>query len=218
MSAPVLLDVPEARALFVTQLDLLTAAEFDAATELADKLHIPLQQAVAEVGRIPVRFLLEQIAVAWGVKFTELNLAAVSPEALLRIPQELARKYDAVPFHIEGRRLSVAMANPRDSGALRALHRASRLQIVPHLASDDATRRTMLLYSGALGDQLGGVQGATGDARRTLIATAADETPAAVLDHVMEYAAATGASDIHIEPFEGELSCAAASTACCVTS
>jgi type IV pilus assembly protein PilB len=188
----------EARALFVHSLELVTDAEFDAAHELSRKLRIPLERALADRGRIPLRFLLEQLAASWGVRYTDLKVQGVDGRALGRIREDVARRYRAIAFHLEGTRLSVAMADPRDERVRAELSRLTGLEIVPYLAQFQDIQRATMLYRGDLRGLLETREGG-------VAATAEGDLPvAAILDRVLQYAAVTGASDVHLEPFEAE--------------
>lgn len=188
----------EARNVFVHKLDLLNGDEFDAARDLARKLRIPLERAIADRGRIPLAFLLEQLATTWGVKYTDLAISTVQPHALTKVPEDVARRYAVVPFRVEGQRLSLAMADPRDEKARRELQRLTGLEIVPYLAQEGDIQRALLLYRPELRGLIDRTEGRQRDA------SDGEVSPTAVLDRLLQYAAVTGASDIHVEPFESE--------------
>jgi len=48
----------------------------------------------------------------------------------------LAVKYTAVPFRVEGHRMAVAIANPRDAVALAEISRTTGMAVVPHVAPE----------------------------------------------------------------------------------
>src|SRR5512138_968782 len=66
-----------------------------------------------------------------------VNLKKQQPqsEAILLIPEDMARKYNAIPMAIEGNSLTVAMVNPSDVFALEALATQSHLRIEPLAAT-----------------------------------------------------------------------------------
>jgi type IV pilus assembly protein PilB len=200
------LDPREVRQLFVDTLDLLTAEEFEAAEELSRQLRMPLVRAVADRGRIPLPFLLEQLAESWGVKYAELKVSAVQPEALAKIREDAARRLRAVPFAIDGKRLLVAMTDPRDQQARRELGRLTGLEVVAHLALDSDIQRALLLYRGELQSprQSAGTSAAGIFVKGNANPTAEADTATPVLDRLLEHAVLTGASDIHIEPYQEE--------------
>jgi len=77
----VLVSEEELKALLVGELGLVDEAEFERARLMATRLKMPLERAVAERGRFPFAFLLEQLAQAWGVGFIDLKVSDVHLEA-----------------------------------------------------------------------------------------------------------------------------------------
>jgi|GEM_PF-3930754 len=58
----------------------------------------------------------------------------VQPEAIMLIPEVLARRYNAVPITISGNTLEVAMSNPSDILTLEAFSIQSGMRIKPVIA------------------------------------------------------------------------------------
>src|SRR5258705_5230 len=110
--------------------------------------------ALAERGRIPVAFLLAQLAQAWDVGFIELKVGDVQLDALQTVREEYARSHGVVPFQREDRTLKVAMANPRDKLIVREMAQMTKCEIVPYLSPEGNIRRAQLLYKGNLRDML----------------------------------------------------------------
>ncbi len=217
----------ELRTLLVEQLELVDAAEFEKAQQMAARLKIPLERALAERGRIPISFLLAQLAQAWEVGFIELKVGDVQLDCLETVREEYARSHGVMPFERHERKLKVAMANPRDRLIVREMGQMTRLEIVPYLAPEGAIRRAQLLYKSNLremlersalrasteinrpargaGPEAPGPQwhGVAADpaARR---GAPAEASAADLVTRILEYAVVTRASDIHIEPYELE--------------
>src|SRR5207245_9913379 len=101
----------ELKALLVGELGLVDEAEFERARLMATRLKMPLERAVAERGRFPFAFLLEQLAQAWGVGFIDLKVSDVHLEALKTIRDEDAKSHVVVAFEQAGRPLKVRLAN-----------------------------------------------------------------------------------------------------------
>jgi type IV pilus assembly protein PilB len=144
----------ELRELLVGRLKLVTAEGFETARALAARLHEPLEHAVVQRGRVPLKFLLQQLAAQWGVKFIDLKATDGKPEALRRVPEDYARSHLLIAFDLKGEQLSVAMADPRDPFTLAELSRVTGLRVVPYLAAEDSIRRALLLYRGNLLEML----------------------------------------------------------------
>jgi type IV pilus assembly protein PilB len=188
----------ELRELFVG-LELLTPDEFDRARRLAQGRRMPLERAASERARVPFTFVLQELARSWGVTYLELKVSDVRREALCLLREDFARQRQCVAYAKSGHEVDVAMANPRDKEALREIARFTGLTVRPRLATLAAIRRAQLLYRTELFDLLS--RSSDVDATPSG-AGLADARAADVLTRILEYAVVSGASDIHIEPFE----------------
>ena len=217
----------ELRTLIVQQLELVDTAEFEKAQQMAVRLKIPLERALAERGRIPLAFLLAQLAQAWEVGFIELKVGDVQLEALQTVREEYARSHGVVPFQRQDRTLKVAMTNPRDKLIIREMAQMTKCEVVPYLSPEGNIRRAQLLYKGNLRDMLErsalhassainppaktgaapagpGAQWHGADPAARRLAAPAEASTADLVTRILEYAVVTRASDIHIEPYELE--------------
>src|SRR5262245_15947081 len=145
----------EFRALLVDKLQLVDPAEFDRARAMADRLQIPLERALAERGGMPLSFLLDQTAQAWGVGFVELRVSDIEPEALWALREDYARAHLVIPVGRRDRELRLAMVDPRDTVVIREIEQLTRLTVVPLLATEERIRRAHLLYKRDLRRMLG---------------------------------------------------------------
>ena len=223
----------EFRALFVDKLQLVDPGDFERARAMADRLQLPLERALAERGGMPLTFLLEQTAQAWGVGFLELRVSDIEPEALWTLREDYARAHLVMPVARRDRELKLAMADPRDTTVIRDVQQITRLTVVPILATEERIRRAHLLYKRDLRRMLGmSVIEPSTEVRRpartvapaeaSRAAAARVEAPGVVpqarilseaeaasavdlVTQLLEYAVVAGASDIHVEPYEMEL-------------
>jgi type IV pilus assembly protein PilB len=192
----------ELKDLLVTDLELVTEQEFAKATAAAQRRKITLERAVAEQAKLPYLQLMQEIGRAWGVPFIDLKVSDVRTDALRLIREEVARGRGVVAYDASATTISVAMVNPRDQQAVREIAKLTNREVKPRLALESSIRRAQLLYHPDLVQLLkrslvtGGVASA--------LTVQQEAVPADILTHVLEYAAAVGASDVHIEPFELE--------------
>ena len=192
----------ELRQLLVERLEIVDAAEFDRARTMATRLRVPLERALVERGRIPLSFLMRQLADAWNVAFLDLRISDVDAAALRALPEEYARNHDLVPVTLVGKTLRVAMRDPRDRRVIDEIERMTRLQVTPLLTPEPAIARAHLLYRGDLREMLERTLTETG--AQVATSTGDDRTATQLVDRIMEYAAVARASDVHIEPYELE--------------
>ena len=194
----------EFRALLVDGLQVLDAGEFERARATAARLRVPLERALVERGRIPLAFLLRQLADAWGVAYVDLKVSDVSADVLKSLPEEYARRHGLIALSMTGNELRVAMRDPRDRRVIDEIERMTKLRVVPVLAPELAIARAHLLYRGDLRNLLERTLAEAGTEVATRATLGEDRSAVALLDRILEYAAVARASDVHIEPYELE--------------
>jgi type IV pilus assembly protein PilB len=192
----------ELRDLLVTDLELVTPEEFEKAVGVAARRKLPLERAVSEQAKLPFRQLLHEIGRAWGVPFIDLKVGDVKPEALRLVREETARAKGLVAYGATADTIHVAMMNPRDRDTIRELSRMTNREVKARLGTESSIRRAQLLYHPDLVQQLRRSVASQGVA--AALSPQQEAVAADALTHVLEFAAVTGASDIHIEPFELE--------------
>jgi type IV pilus assembly protein PilB len=192
----------ELRDLLVTELELVTPDEFDKAVGVASRRRISIERAVAEQAKVPFLQLLHEIGRAWGVPFIDLKVSDVKPEALRLVREDVARGKGLAAYNATADTIHVAMVNPRDRETIRELSRATGREVKPRLATEASIRRAQLLYHPDLVQLLR--RSVTSQGVATALTAQQESVAADALTHVLEFAAVTGASDIHVEPFELE--------------
>jgi general secretion pathway protein E len=128
------------------------------------------------------------------------------PEALLLIPEVVARRYNAIPLTISGRTMEVAIADPTNIFALEALAAQSRMRIRPVAAAAQEIRDAIdFNYKGfsEIEKQVSRISIPEGESDEKLAIKAATDTPLVQsLNLIIDEAVKARASDIHIEPEE----------------
>jgi type IV pilus assembly protein PilB len=188
--------------LVVTQLEIMTEAEFKSAVAMARRLKTTVGKILMDRG-IPRGFLLEQLAQAWQVPYIDLNLSDVHSGALFKVDEEFAKSHVLIPFEVQNGRIKIAMSDPRNKGVLDQIRLKTRLKVLPHLAPTPSILRAHLLYKGDLRDMLrrASLDANPGSPREL---EAQNGCATELLDTMLDYATATKASDIHVEPYEHE--------------
>jgi type II secretory ATPase GspE/PulE/Tfp pilus assembly ATPase PilB-like protein len=189
----------ELRTLLVSDLEVLSVDEFDRARSLAQSRRMPLERAAAERARVPFAFLLQEVARSWGVAYMDLKVSDVRRDALRLLREEFARQRQCVAYARGPHEVHVAMANPRDKETIREIARTTGLEVRPRLTTLPAIRRAQLLYR----TELFALLNRSTDLDQSASGAEVGEVKTAdVLTRILEYAVVSGASDIHIEPFE----------------
>jgi len=131
------------------------------------------------------------------------------PEAVLLIPEVMARRYNAVPLTISGNTLQIAMVDPTDIFALEAFAAHSRMRIEPVAATAKEVREAIDFNYKAYGEierQISRIDTPDEVTDEGLAISASVDTPLTqALSLIVEEAVKARASDIHIEPEEDRL-------------
>jgi type IV pilus assembly protein PilB len=188
-----------------------------------------LGELLLERGIVNKEDLIEALEDITRVPYVDCTELLPNPEALGRVPYELARKHRVLPLAVEDGKLVVAMAEPQDLEALDALRFRTGMDIVPRLAFrnevTDAIPRHYATLDEPMGEkgpvrfslaELGDIPemefittSSRQSQREAMIEFQAElrnqRTPAVrVVSSLIAQAVEKGASDIHIEPQAAE--------------
>src|SRR5207245_8395803 len=72
--------------------------------------------------------------------FVDLTKETLNPDLSVTIPEPLARRYQAVPMKLDGKSLTVAMADPLDFDAIQDISFFSGCTVKPVLAGRSAVK------------------------------------------------------------------------------
>lgn len=197
---------------------LVKSNEIHQLKEAARQKGQPLLSYLVSEGHISDEQLTRTIASITNVPYVNLSKAIIDPEVLALLPQELAERYMAVPLGTMQHRLVVAMLDADNVQAVDFLSNKIGKPLKVYTASEEGIRRVLGQYKsklnedvvGALGEQVASEekseQIAKGKKGSDDIETIVQDSPVSkALSAILEYAANSRASDIHIEPLEKEL-------------
>jgi len=201
---------------------LLSTEQLNQALERQRKTRERLGQILIDMKLIDEDILLKYL----GAQFrkdpiTRQDLAALDPDVVKLVSEEVARQYGVIAAERSGRRLIVATADPLNVMAMDDLRRATGLEvdfrIGPASAIQEAIEKTyrkvtQVVTSEGLDDALkvdlglniGPVTSvAEGVVDIKQLQTQADDPPVVrVVNYLLGRAALDGASDIHVEPHD----------------
>jgi type IV pilus assembly protein PilB len=190
-----------------------------------------LSQALAEqkasgfrLGYVLVKLgLVQEIEVTkvlarqYRMPAVDLSRFEVDPKIVKLIPGEFASKHVVLPLKREGRTLTVAMAEPTNSGIIEDLKFITRYDLFPVIAGE-YTLRALIEKHYESGDQqlqtlLKDMEGLDEDVEvveeqeeEAVSQAQIDDAPVVkLINGLLTDAVKRGASDIHIEPFEHEI-------------
>jgi type IV pilus assembly protein PilB len=185
---------------------LITEEQLDDALDRQRRSRRRLGETLVEMGAVSSIDLAQALAEHLGVPF--VNLDEKPPDLVLAalIPEEVARRYRALPVDCWSNQLVIAMANPNDVFALDDLRVLTGQSIIAALADPQQLSEALeRVYHRS------GIESSLDDAADDYTSLV-DEDPGSDLDAVedgpvvrlvsalLEQAVAERASDLHIEP------------------
>ena len=113
---------------------LVTDEQIAAALSMQSTSNKRLGELLVDIGALDERSLVDALADFFDMPVTHLRRDAPDPAALALVPEQLAREHLAIPVHLDGDGLRVAVAQPSDD--LRFLltetnGHSVRLQLAP---------------------------------------------------------------------------------------
>ncbi len=176
-----------------------------------------LGYVLVKLGLVQEIEVTKVLARQYRMPAVDLSRFEVDPKIVKLIPGDFALKHVVLPLKREGRTLTVAMADPTNSGVIDDLKFITRYDLFPviageytlrtliekHYESSDQQLQTLLKDMEGLGEDVEVVEEQEEEA-----ATQAqiDDAPVVkLINGLLTEAVRRGASDIHIEPFEHEI-------------
>jgi|AntRauTorcE11897_2_1112592.scaffolds.fasta_scaffold00034_82 type IV pilus assembly protein PilB len=198
--------------------EVLTRAELDKHKAAAKNDSKNIIAYLEEENVVAEEQLTHAHAEAAGLPYVNLSETVIDPTTLHLLPQEVAERFMAVPLGTMGNRLVVAMLDANNVQAADFLSQKIGQPIKVYMASESGIHNVLSQYTTNLERDLGGVmakepdEGKEGEkakgagGRGKDIKTIVQDSPISkALNTILEYAAKTRASDIHIEPLEDAL-------------
>ena len=189
---------------------LVTQDKVEKAREETKRTGLSIDKALEKLGFINDKDVVRVRAAALGLPYMDLNDYIIDSNLIKLIPENIARKYKAVPLFKINKSLTVGMVDPQDIVALDQIRRVSQAEMVePVLVSEKGIQLILdSFYAGASAESFEDVIRAISkekmkEAEGRGLVEIAEEAPIIKLVNVMiSQAAKDRASDIHVEPEE----------------
>ena len=174
--------------------------------EQEEKEKKPLQDLAIKTNLISEKDLTKLYSDEIEVPFVELNGKDIKDELLKKLPERIARQYNAIVFDTdENGNVSVAMEDPDDIQALNFLRKQLGSNIKVFISTSTLIRSALDQYRDNIGGELTKVieSEKTEEEKEEKEEDIAEDSPVAQsVNLILEYAIKQGASDVHIEPRE----------------
>jgi type IV pilus assembly protein PilB len=201
---------------FLADAGLVSQKDFDRAEAEAKQTGQPVGDILTAKNAIGEDELRRTYAYILGIPFVALTGTTIKYETLTLIPEPIARRNNIIAYAHKGDELEVAMLDTDDLAAIDFIKKKTHLKILPRLTDVASIKSALKQYQQGLKDNLGEVisretaaleKSAVGEgAKEAELKEMAEGVPAVrIVDTLLRHANAQNASDIHIEPLEGNL-------------
>lgn len=195
---------------------ILTHEKITQLKKLAASSNTPFFSLLVHGKHISNEELTKTIAQVNKVPYVNLLNAKIKPEILALLPRDVAEHYMAVPLGELQNRLVVAMLDADNIQAVDFLSNKIGRPIKVYAASEEGIRNVLKQYVVSISNVVSGsMTGPTlneaettdksGNKQKSIKTIVQDSPISKVLSTILDYAAKSRASDIHIEPLEKEL-------------
>lgn len=194
---------------------VISQEQLDAALAYGKEQHARIGEALIKTGAIDESQLIETLKLQLGIEFVDLSKTHVAPEMAMVIPKTVAQKYSVVPVYTTPDAVYLAMSDPMNFVAQEEVKRITHKRVMPMISTQAAVDRTIMTIYGNEGaakaiEEMRREGVVTGVEQKfsTEVLGGDDQTAAPTIrlvNSIIERAATEQASDIHIEPMEGEI-------------
>jgi type IV pilus assembly protein PilB len=198
---------------------MLKAERLEEARQAAAKVSEPLFSYMVKNNYITDEQLTKANATVTKVPYVNLTAARVDPKVLALLPQDVAKRYMAVPLGEMQHRLVVAMLDADNVQAVDFLSNRIGRPLKVYAASEAGIRQVLKQYEARLDTKMGlalhanlsgmaggEVAGIAASQKVKAIEDLVEDSPISkALSAILEFAAHNRASDVHIEPLEKEV-------------
>ncbi len=193
---------------------LLTAEQVAEATALQRAEGLRLDRAIVQRGYLTERQLLEVMAEQLDLPFVDLETATIDADVLRALPSKIVYRKRLVPISRTDGVLNVATSDAFDLYAFDDLRLTTGLDIQPVLSPREGIEKIIKSHYGLGGDTLdemvgaddAGASAASAEGSEDLLEAAQEASVIKLVNEIIIEAVNERASDIHIEPYEYQMS------------
>ncbi len=146
-------------------------------------------------------------AIVTNVPYVDLRRCRFNKEALLKIPQEVAQRSKVIPLKEEDGQLFIAMLDTTNVQRTDYISTLTKMPLRQMMTSEAGIENALMQYVADLKDvnKAAKASEAEGSGEDEVQTITQDSPISKALSSILEYAAKSKASDIHIEPLEHSL-------------
>jgi type IV pilus assembly protein PilB len=193
---------------------LITKEQLEAALKEHEKTGEFLGQVLIRMGFMDEAALAGTLSRQMGLPYVNLQEIKIDDSVIRRVPAKFAWHYKIMPVKLEGNVLTVAVSNPFDMWPLDNIETNLGFRTERVLSSPGDIMQAIKRYYGVGAETIDGIlaraPGMSQDISfrenaEDIEKMAEDASVIKLVNQVLQQAIKDGATDIHIEPFKGEL-------------
>lgn len=187
---------------------LITKKQLDQALKERTESNKKLGELLIDLGYVTEKDILKSLEIQLGIPRVNLEKEFINPEVPQLISEDLARRHMVFPFKEEDKVLHVAMADPLNFYGIDDLKIATGYGIKPYISTKKNIQIAIEKYYGrqstkqALEDFKRQQDISEDDEMEDEISDIEMAPIVRIVNSIIKQAVVSGASDIHIEPFE----------------
>lgn len=193
----------------LAEANLLDAAQIKAASATADQTGVELDKYLVEQNVLAESVLYEAIAAHYKLPFVDLKQVTIRKDVLESVPEPLVNVHQVVAYDKDPKKIKLATLDPRDLQTFEFIKKKTGLTPELAITTPSGIKNALAQFHKGLSATFKEITKETQDKDtqngKELSELAEDLPIIRIVDSMLEYAIFENASDIHIEPQEGDL-------------
>ncbi len=203
---------------FLVHEEVVSSQELEGLREEAEQKGITVYQLLLQRRRISEEPFLRAVSREWGVPFySTLTNVREEPELIRDLPIQYLKRHGLYPLRRNNGSVHLALSDPFALQSLDELGTLLRARPIPVLAPseevlsainrsfDQADSESEGIIQDMDSEEEGGVERLETGSGADLLEETSDAPVVRLVNHVLTRAVRSGASDIHLEPYENKL-------------
>lgn len=203
---------------FILDSGLVSKADFIVAEKKAKEEDEDAGKILVSMGKLGEDDLRKIKAYVLGIPFVDLKEQKINFDVLSLVPEPIARNHNIVAFKKTNDALEVAMLDTGDLTAIDFVKKKVGLKVLPRLTDSESMKNVLLQYQKSLKAEFGDIIQKEATTLKTIseedgenasesdLKKLAEDLPVVrIVDTLLKHAIIQNASDVHIEPLEGQV-------------
>ncbi|MEA3398442.1 MAG: ATPase, T2SS/T4P/T4SS family, partial [Patescibacteria group bacterium] len=190
--------------------EIISPEDFDKYCLEAEKKGKNIENFLFEKKIITSVVLYESIASFYKLPFVDLKNQTIRKDVLFVVPEPIASTHNIIAFDLSDKEMKIACVNPNDLEIFEFIKKKTGLEISLYITTLDNIKETLKQYHKSLKAEFDYLSSDKAinkiNDQKDLKKLAEDLPVIRIVDTLLEYSIIEGASDIHIEPEEKNIS------------